>query len=68
LSQTDAVATAGTDIAGPRWLELCAFDTRIFEMNWQVWEANGLQEACYGHAIGSYARMYRWQQELAGGK
>ena len=37
-------------------------------MNRRVWEANELQKSTYGHAIGSYARMCRWQDELEGGE
>jgi len=60
----ERVCTPGSDIAGARWLGLCPYDSRIFDLNRQVWAANGLHRATYGHAIGSYARMYRWQEEL----
>lgn len=62
------VGSAGSDIAGARWLDLCTIEPRIFEMNRRVWEANELQKSTYGHAIGSYGRMYRWQEELEGGE
>ena len=61
----DRVCKAGSDIAGARWLDLCPYAPDVFELNRRVWEANTLYRAGYGHALCGYARMFRWQKELA---
>ena len=60
----EAFAAAGTDIAGARWLELCAMDPIIFAMMRSIYVSFELDRGMYGHAMGSYARMLRWQREL----
>ncbi|MCC6445150.1 MAG: hypothetical protein IT210_17035 [Armatimonadetes bacterium] len=55
---------ASDSVAAARWLDLARFDPRIFEITRSIWEANGYDKAAYGHAIGGYARLYRWQEEL----
>lgn len=58
---------AGDDsLAGSRWLDLCAIKPRIFELTRTLWESNGWDQGAYGHLTGCYARMFRWQQKLAG--
>ncbi len=53
-----------TDIAGARWLDLCTIDPTIFHMMRSLYATFKLEQGTYGHAIGSYARMLRWQHEL----
>ena len=58
--------SAGSDLAGARWLDLCAVDPIIFAMMRSIYVSFDLDRAMYGHALGSYARMLRWQRELEG--
>lgn len=55
-------ADEGTAIAGARWIDLAAYDPQVFEINRTIW--SGLRLGTYGHVVGNYARMYRWQEAL----
>jgi len=57
----------GNNVAGARWLDLCAFEPDIFSLNRTVWQANGYEKGVYGALTCGYARLYRWQQRLARG-
>jgi hypothetical protein len=63
--RVDGTGTAerGTALAGARWLELAACDPQVFEINRTIW--SGLPNiGADGHAVGNYARMFRWQAAL----
>jgi hypothetical protein len=50
-------------VAGARWLELSATDPQVFEINRTIW-SDFPKVGAYGHAVGNYARMFRWQETL----
>ncbi|MGD9496948.1 MAG: hypothetical protein AB7Y46_11660 [Armatimonadota bacterium] len=58
--------SAGLDIGGTRWLDLCPYEPRIYEMMRTLYHEFDLGRGVYGHALGGYGRMYRWQRELEG--
>lgn len=58
--------SAAFDLAGTRWLDLCAIDPTIFHMMRSLYVSFELERGMYGHALGGYARMLRWQRELEG--
>ena len=59
--------TEGTNnIAGGRWMELSEFDPAIFTTMRDIFEANGYHKGAYGHLAEVYARLYKWQERLAG--
>lgn len=60
--------TVGHDVSAPRWLDLCTVEPRLFYLSKQLYEKWELENSFYENALGSYARMYRWQEELATSK
>ncbi len=56
--------SAGTDIAGARWLDLCPFEPRLFDLNRDLWQAKGYDQGVYEHLACGYARLFRWQEVL----
>lgn len=58
----------GNSMAGARWLDLCAIEPRIFDLNRELWTSNNWAQGVYGHLTGCYARMFRWQEELGRGR
>lgn len=60
-------SSAGTDVAGARWLDLCPFEPRIFEMNRDLWQEKAYDKGAYGHLACGYAKLFRWQESLPAG-
>jgi hypothetical protein len=54
----------GNSMAGARWLDLCLVEPRLFDLNRTLWSNNDWASGASGHLSGSYARMFRWQEEL----
>jgi hypothetical protein len=64
-SRVDGTGGLAQDsMGGGRWLDLCAVEPRIFELNRALWAANGWESGVYGQLAGCYARLFRWQEEL----
>jgi hypothetical protein len=56
--------SAGTDVAGARWLDLCPLEPRLFDLNRDLWQARSYSEGAYEHLACGYARLFRWQEVL----
>jgi len=53
------------NIAGGRWLELSELEPRIFDCMRRIFAVHRYDKGAYGSLAGVYARLYRWQVQLA---